>query len=415
MTASTVRSALTVAVAVALASSVASVGAAQTHAQPDGGVTTIDSCTTITEPGVYELSGDLTNATANTTIFEFDGADVTACVVVAADDVVFDGNGYTVDGANATAGLDETNVSVANQTTGGTLENVTAVNESNASAGANQTLDIGVAVLPQAATQTELTNVTVKDVRSSDWFAGVYVENVTKSTITDVGASENAEIGFELANATFSVVDGLRASDNGGLGVIVYGAEYNALKSVQAENNGYAGLVVGESHWNKFSELHASNQRIAGLALFNATNNVVSGVEVRETAGQGYPTTGGLLLDNASNNFFVDVTSVDNENWTYYSTNGSTDNLVLKLTDDGRSISFLATDVAVRFDEGPMAEPGTPLVIVDTSPNASILVDTTWTAVLTGATENVAVDVGSVDATEMPAAGPDAATNESAG
>jgi hypothetical protein len=415
MTYSTLRSALAVGMAIILASSVASAGAVQTDAEPGDGATTIDSCTTITESGVYELSGDLANATANTTIFGIDGTEVTACVVVAADDVVFDGNGHAVDGGGVTTGLDETNVSIANQTTNGTVDAVGAVNESNASTGANETLDVGVAVLPQGETQTELTNVTVRNVRSSDWFAGVYVENVTKSTITGVDASGNAEIGFEFANATFSVVDEVRAADNGGLGVLVYGAEYNALTSIHAENNGYAGFVVGESNRNKFADVHAANQSIAGIALFNASHNVVTGVDVRETAGEGYPITGGLVLDNASNNFLADVTSADNENWTYYSSNGSVDNAVLDLTDDGRTVSFVATDVAIRFDERTMASSGTPLVIVDTSPNASIVVDSTWTAVLTGAFEGVTVDVASVTAVEVPAAGPNATASESAG
>jgi len=407
MTASTLRSALTVVVAVVLASSVASVGAAQTHAQPGAEPTTVDSCTTITEPGVYELSDNLTNATANTTLFEFDGVTVTGCVVIASDDVVFDGNGYSVVGANAIAGLNETTVSVANQTTDGGLENVTVLNESNASTETNETLGVGVAALPRDGTQQHLTNVTVKNVRSTDWAAGVYVENVTKSTVASVDASGNAEVGFELSNASFTVVEEVRAADNGGHGVIVYATTHSYLTSVQAEDNGFTGFIVGESHWNKFADVSAVNQSIAGVAVFNSSANAFAHVDVRQTTGESYPTTAGLLFDSASNNILTDVSAVDNRNWTYYATNGSADNVVLKLTSDGQTISFVATDVALRFDENATAT-GTPLVIADTSSNASILVDTTWTEALADAPDDVAVGVVPIEAIEMPDASPNA-------
>lgn len=366
-----------------IASTVPAAAIAQEDGQESDGATTIDSCTTITEPGEYELADDLTNATANTTIFEFDGVQVDACVVVASDDVVLTGNGNAVEGvAEPTNG---TNVSIANQTTDANLTNVTnATGDLNETADGNETLtlDVGVAVLPLNDTEANLTNVTVRDVDSANWFAGVFADNVTESTLQGIEASDNVEIGFELDNVTNSSIGDVRATDNGGIGGIVYRSDDNALSDLHAENNTYVGYVVGESHRNQLRNVTALNQNIAGMAVFSSDENAMIGVDVRNTSGDA-PTFGpsaGLLLDNASDNFVTDVTASDNRNWTYYSWNGSTGNFVLNLTDDGTQLSFAATDVALRFDENATDEPGLPLVVLDTGENASVLVDVNWAA-----------------------------------
>lgn len=404
MASSRIRATLALVMGLVLIASIVPIGAAaqQDGQESDDGGRVIDSCTTITEPGVYELGDNLTNATANTTIFEFDGVQVDACIVVASDDVVLDGNGNTVEGAVPDAAdLNETDVSIANQTTDANLTNITS--ESTAAdgtgndtaganetglAGQNQTLTVGVAVLPLDGGQAELANVTVRDISSSNWFAGMFVENVTASTVRNVDASGNLELGFELGNVTGTSVTNLRASDNGGLGVIVYQSHDNFMNSLRAENNTFAGYLLEKSHHNGLVNVTASDQNIAGIAFLNASENALVGAHVRNTTGQFFAFSGGLVLDNASGNLIAEVTATDNQNWTYYSTNGSTGNFVKNLTVDGRSLSFTATDVALRFDQNATDAAGTPLVILDTSENASIVLLTTWRA--TGASVDVA-------------------------
>ena len=50
--------------------------------------TEIDWCATITQPGEYVLTGDITNSNADT------------CIAIQASDVVLDGQGHTVDGVD---------------------------------------------------------------------------------------------------------------------------------------------------------------------------------------------------------------------------------------------------------------------------------------------------------------------------
>ena len=385
-----IRIALALAMALVLVTSLASAGAiAQEDGQESDGATTVDSCTTITEPGTYELADDLTNATANTTIFEFDGVQVDACVVVASDDVVLNGGGNAVEGS--AEDLNDTNVSIANQTVDANLTNVTNVTgDANETAGGNETftLDVGVAVVPLDDPGVNLTNVTVRDLGTAGWYGGVYADNVTESSLQGINASGNAETGLILDNVTAASVGGIQASDNGDFGVIMHKSHDNVLTDVSVENDAFAGLVMFDSHRNELSNVTATNQSIAGIGLLNASNNTLSDVEVRDTEGQFFRYSAGLLFDNASDNFVVDVTASDNRNWTYHSTNESTDNLVLNLTTDDRQLSFVATDVALRFDENASDEPGMPFVALDTGENASILVDVNWSA--TGAPTDVA-------------------------
>lgn len=383
---------------VLIVGTVPSAAIAQDDRQEGDGATTIDSCTTITEPGVYELDGDLTNATANATILEYDGTRVTACVVVAADDVVLNGGGNAVEGASE--GPNGTEVSIANASGVANQTNATADANQTGATGQNETFspDVGVAVLPLDDARANLTNVTVRNVSSTGWFGGVFASNVTDSTIASVDASGNAETGLILENVTDTSVSDVRANDNAVFGVIAFSADDNALSGVRAADNGFVGHFVAESHRNQFRNVTATNQSLAGMAFFNATENVVSGLEVRNTAGDD-PMLGpsaGLLFENASDNFLTGVAASDNRNWTYHAANGSADNVVLNLTDGDRQLSFVATDVAFRFDRNVTEGDGTPFVAVDTGENASILVDVNWSSsgAPPGAAENETLEAG---------------------
>jgi hypothetical protein len=268
--------------------------------QADDEATTVDSCTTITEPGVYELGPNLTNQT------ESDDADGTACIVVQADDVVVEGNGAAIDGSDANG-------------------------------------DVGVAVRPSNDSDV-LRNATVRNVEASNWTTGVLVENATKSAVENVESSGNSEAGVEVRNLTYSAVTDVRATDNG---------DY--------------GLVVNESSGTKLTNVSATNHSVAGVAAVDSSKNLITDVEVNATGDGASSQTGGLLFDNASNNVVKDASVSETQNWAHYSTNGSADNLVARLSDEGQTVSFVGTDVAVRYDDGS-------LVVNETTEDGSILV-----------------------------------------
>ncbi|WP_435158315.1 hypothetical protein [Haladaptatus sp. DFWS20] len=116
--------------------------------QPARAQTPINSCTTITQPGEYELTQDIT-----------DSPDTT-CIDIQADDVVLDGNGHTIDG-------------------------VDAVNT------------VGV----QSQSQT---NVTVENLTVTDWLTGISVDSSDNHTLTNITANNN-NLGIFFTNRTNNI------------------------------------------------------------------------------------------------------------------------------------------------------------------------------------------------------------------
>ena len=152
---------LVVAVGVA---GVGGLASAQSTSDTNGtnGATTIDSCRTIANDGEYALTSDIEDSNR------------TVCVQILSDDVVFDGNGHTIDGANASESV---GVKVNNSLTG-------------------------------------LSNVTVRNVTTTGWTAGVYYQGVTNGSLETVNASANARNGVLLRDAPNTALRNVTAVDN---------------------------------------------------------------------------------------------------------------------------------------------------------------------------------------------------------
>jgi len=175
----------------------------------------ISECTTVNESGTYELNGsigvnesaDATNGTddaaanetaadeesndtalpAETGVVE-DDANASACLAVEASDVTLDGNGYTVDGSNASA---------LNVTGNGT----NASDGANASAEGDESVVNGIVVRPPAENGT-VSNVTISNVTVQHWYVGVYIQDAQDVTLDNVTFANNTVPGFRLDNAT---------------------------------------------------------------------------------------------------------------------------------------------------------------------------------------------------------------------
>lgn len=107
--------------------------------------TPVETCTTIDEPGDYVLTADITD-NKGTRLSQ-------SCLLVTADDVVLDGQGHLVDGRGIS---DSTGVRV-----------------------------VGAS------------NVTVLDLRLSDWNRGLHYRDVSSGTVREVVAKRNAR-GIDL-------------------------------------------------------------------------------------------------------------------------------------------------------------------------------------------------------------------------
>lgn len=123
------------------------------------GVTLIDGRTKITEPGYYRLTEDIVNSSQK------------RCVWIRSNDVIFDGDGHTVDGEGPTVG------------------------------------DHRIPIRIGYSNQVHVQNVTVKDVVVTEWHQGVGVSRASNSVVRNITASFNYKYGIYLGdNATNNTV-----------------------------------------------------------------------------------------------------------------------------------------------------------------------------------------------------------------
>lgn len=156
------RTATTVVVLVLVVGSGTAVAAIPGTGGPGVAVSTaaIGACTTITEPGYYELDAGVTYASTVTS---------TPCIRITADDVVLDGRGNTFAGRGITA------------TTG---------------------------ILVDGGR-----NVTVRDVKLTDWHRAVEYDSADGGSVTNVTAESNV-YGIVLTESTAVSVTGNTLSNN---------------------------------------------------------------------------------------------------------------------------------------------------------------------------------------------------------
>ncbi|PSP89304.1 hypothetical protein BRC90_05380 [Halobacteriales archaeon QS_4_69_34] len=160
------RTGIAVPVLVIVLAGVLAVGFVVATAAPAAGAPTqINSCTTITQPGEYVLTADITNANAD------------PCINIRASDVVFDGQGHTVGGTGSGVGIGN---------------------------------DRG-----------PLSNVSVTDVIVRDWQSGVEYFSTTDSAVTGVTATENTNGVLVSTSSHRITLANNNATGNNGNGIRV--------------------------------------------------------------------------------------------------------------------------------------------------------------------------------------------------
>ncbi|WP_232701460.1 right-handed parallel beta-helix repeat-containing protein [Halobacterium wangiae] len=255
----------------------------------------IDSCTTITEPGRYELSSDVSSQSAE------------VCIHVRASDVVLDGNNHTVAGNRTN---DSVGVLVYSETPGAPVER-------------NQTLS----------------SVTVQDLRVTDWERGVVVGDIagigTEAHLLDVVATNNTQTGVRMTEAEGGSVENVTAtenrdgfsfwevsdvtarnvtaSDNDQLGFGLYqNVENNTFRNVTATGNGPVGYASAGIYLstdvvnNVFVDAYVANNDGPGVRFSDSFRNELRNVVVESNANRG------LFGARASGEYLQNVTFRDN-------------------------------------------------------------------------------------------------------
>ncbi|MFC7047015.1 nitrous oxide reductase family maturation protein NosD [Halobacteriaceae archaeon GCM10025711] len=321
--------------------------------------TAVDGCTTIDAPGSYVLSGDVTDANATEWApalrENLDPAEP-ACIVIRSSDVTFDGGGHAIDGRGQS----------------------------------------GIAIAVTEDIVTPVRNVTVRNVRITDWNQTLLGLGSPDLTVTGVVAANNSRgIGtaFDVARQTF-VDNTLRRS--GGI------ATFESADSRVAGNviTDGRGIFLGETGHSVVTGNRVRSANRTGITLdavwnTRVTDNVVAGngagiehafygdnrIEGNEIRGNdgfgvflGEFTSGtrvvgnrivgnggdGIRVAGASDSRFVRNVVRDSGGWAFVSVpspfSGGTNNSVVDL-DVGPTVSFTGRHVAVGPAESPPSPP----------------------------------------------------------
>ena len=390
--------------------------AAQTAGEP----TRIDSCTTITEPGRYVLTQDIENATGT-------------CIDIRASDVVLDGNGHTIGGAQNESTIGEfVNVSYgvppeAENGTNASVENATADPANPRFA------NVGVA----ANAPGGLSNVTVTAVTVRDFFFGVYFDHVTDGTVSNATVRGNGD-GLELYNSTdltvtdstltenawglftLNVTDSelskLTADGNSETGLYVSSSENVTVVRSTANGNGASGIILDLTNDSTVTHTVTNDNRYGGVPIFLSSNNIIANLTAvgngHDGVGLYENSTGNLVSDStvanttgrdaisemlgfsagitvgnsSSDNRIVNVVARNNTEWAYYAVNRSANNSVRNFTVAGANatVSFRGTDIALDAAEQRPEPPsghattGTYLNVTNTSPDAHVFLNVSY-------------------------------------
>jgi len=310
-----------------------------------GNATTVGSCTDIEAPGVYNLDQNITRSTAG------------SCLNITANDVVLDGQGYTLQGPgdsqtgpvgiNVTADRNVTvqNVNVTEWTQnvyiesldGGTVTNVTApravserfTDAQEAGVRVNGSEDVRLSDVHASDSElfgvfvTESSNVTVVDsTLTGNDLRNLYFQNVSGGTVRGVNASAATvedSFGMYLNTSSDLTVEDSTVLSNGDTGVLFESVEDSVVRNVTVRENGDYGMEVDQRRGYTRVDDESDNNLLVnntvvdngwhGIFVTDSSNNTVRSNTV---SGHSRVGIGVQTADTASGIGFSAPTTVDN-------------------------------------------------------------------------------------------------------
>lgn len=237
-------SVFTMATVLVIAAAITGLGAGIAGAQASGGgPTPIDSCTTISGPGEYVLTTNITNRTAE------------SCIAITASDVVFDGGGHTIVGDKPNYGIRVDNGEAPQS-------NVTVRN-------------VGAEGWVRAISFMNATGGTVERTITTDNIEGILVQESSDVTVRNNHAHRNA-LGVHVRKAEENLVTRNVANDNKWGIHLEYRAEQNRIVDNVARNNSNQDLMARQdSTANVISRLDIGS----GTFSFVTTNVALKGTD----------------------------------------------------------------------------------------------------------------------------------------
>jgi nitrous oxidase accessory protein len=223
--------------------------------------TPINSCKVISLPGEYVLTRSIINSTA------------TYCINITSNNVIFDGAGYTMDGRDS---QDSYGVNVYNPT-------------------------------------TALTNVTVKNLKASDWYFGINYQNAQNGKIINNTATSNL-FGIRLTYSSNSSLINNYVKSNNDVGILFDHSGNNILLSNNANSNTYGIWFLPFSNNNILTNNNVSSNTYTGiwfntdfLSLDISNNNTL----INNTASSNQD---GIILNHFRNSSLTNNNASQNGN-----------------------------------------------------------------------------------------------------
>lgn len=284
---------------------------------PTGQSDGFDSCGTITDSGRYELTSDITDSNAAT------------CVEIRSSDVVVTGGGHRIDGVGSFG---------------------------------------STGIVVRSPSEQPLANVTIRNIRVSEWDDGIRYIRVDNSRIVgtrtehnrvgvslldthhtrvaDSVAHENRLRGISvLESSTNNTLVNNTATNNSlyGFHLVEGGVQNNTLNANVAMHNEFGFVLIGVQN-NTIIGNTASGNRIAGIWLSASSRNHLDGNRVSDRF------YGILLADQSNGNRVANTTaeanqvgirlrSSDRNHITDNTIRGSPDNAILLISSDDTVIA----------------------------------------------------------------------------
>jgi|GEM_PF-6180876 len=223
----------------------------------------ISGCATISSSGTHLLTANISDAV---------GISDGACVNITANDVVFDCQGFYVDGDDS---------------------------------GANE----------HGINATGRTNITIKNCIVTDWTRGILYEDTNSSVIQNVSAISNPESAIRIIDSFNVTLASSTASANIGFGLNIAGGGNNNISYNSISGNTGVGVRVNTNN-SLFAHNNVSSNTGGSGKGFNIEFGAVNNSIINNTASSN--TQYGFFLDGSDNNTFTNNTANLNGDYGFY-------------------------------------------------------------------------------------------------
>jgi parallel beta helix pectate lyase-like protein len=275
--------------------------------------TAVSSCRTISSPGNYVLTSNLTSTGT--------------CLVITARGVALDFNNHTITGNGTGDGIDD----------GGTqFLNIVIAN------GTVKGFNIGIN-FPTNGEALAINNMTVLNNTST----GIVINGFGQS-LTGVKSTGNGGAGIDMTSTSNSAFTDVTVTGNGKDGILAPSSNNdNAFTNIQAQNNTGNGIELSSSNNNFVTNSLLTGNGGDGVAFLGEGNGdaiiIVTGSTAVGNAGIGFDITGTantLANDIANNNGQGGASVICPSNVTNLSAHGNTGGNLKEDTSSGSCINL---------------------------------------------------------------------------